>query len=1222
MTRTINRALVLLFSALALQLGAADAAAQGTGTDVTIKGSVTQIQNSTGKGEDENNLQELNIGNIKNNQGSTKVVIDSITQEQSGKGNQQQLNVGNADGSGSTNVTMGSIHQSQSGSKNKQGIHVGNSRGTGNTEVKTGNVTQIQIGTNNTQGILVGNTENKKTEVTVGNIYQHQHGYGATNTQIISVGVSKTNDTKVTVGDIQQTQAEISGGKCQEIIIGYDSSVQVGDVIQVGNDGYANGERHAGGKIHIGNSGNAGTCAYKKDDTVVIDYPVNDDGFRPTLGESFEENYREFYPEEQVAEEEEEEEHIPWYRFDKKIKKNIDKFLKKVSEAWQAFMDDMSVGNFFRAIGDTLSAGFELVRSNIDALTQSLSDAFSWLVDKLPLPDSVKGFLKGMFDGVINFLGSALKTIQSFVEGLVVGLWELITMVIDIIEYIYAAIYHAIFSLIDLFIDLDSLGIDLPIRDWAKKRFDDGNAAIKGMVDLVVMFAKDPGGTTRMIGAAIKQGVQGCMADRGVAECIAYGLGRIGAEILGSKGAGLVIGGVAKVGKIPAMLGKIGGAMEKVGSGIKSTKPIQTIIKAYNKSPSLQTIGGGIKKTAGVTGYVLNGDFFTFKGGFRFRSHKTYLEDMAKLSPNTSPGASTAARSAGDVDTPDTPGVASSAPKVNEPGGGSVAPGRAAANDNVINLDDYRRARGPPPKNTPPSGGAGKPPAEVVDFAAYKAARNAGNTAPHGTPGNAGREISTTARVGDNVGGAGRTDIPTTGRNASGTPEGSNVVRLDDHRGTRRTLDTEPNSAVQKITADGGPSADALNAQNRLVLDRAAGGGNGQGQGANRLTLASNNGQPMAHRPANLNGSGHTTGSAPSNVPGNGRASGSSGGQHSTNVSTTAQSSGASKPLTHSTPNGDVPQKPPTNVHTTSNVPKRDAIIVTPDGVAVTPATLRGQGTAVRYRDFARGDVDFRDLRSLSADDLVARIPGDWKWASSKDGRGITFSSPDGKMHVNILDASDGLGSWVVRVSDGKGNYFDNAGNRLSVRIGDFDNVTDIPLRGNPRFLLNDAMNKRVLDVLRTQDKKPAGPVLSGIYDPRTRQTFFGQNFRTTDKGRDEYKRWLAEDADPIIRNMEHEYAAKLERGEIKKTERHDNRLAGHSEIQALDQVIKARRAAGMPVDEKMMSELYLQNIYLPSAFRAYKAMPDAFNTDMLKPMRRCNNCEYLTDGINIAERL
>ena len=138
--------------------------------------------------------------------------------------------------------------------------------------------------------------------------------------------------------------------------------------------------------------------------------------------------------------------------------------------------------------------------------------------------------------------------------------------------------------------------------------------------------------------------------------------------------------------------------------------------------------------------------------------------------------------------------------------------------------------------------------------------------------------------------------------------------------------------------------------------------------------------------------------------------------------------------------------------------------------------------------------------------------------------------------------------------------------------------------------------------------KKEMRPCLSGIYDPLTGKTYFGQNFKNNATMRQEYQKWLDNDAEPIIKDLVKEYEFKIKSGEIKLSEVADNRLAAHSELRALDQVLKARRELGLSVDRSTISELFLHNIDL------YKKIDG--NGNFVTKIR-CEHCRYLTDGIN-----
>lgn len=155
---------------------------------------------------------------------------------------------------------------------------------------------------------------------------------------------------------------------------------------------------------------------------------------------------------------------------------------------------------------------------------------------------------------------------------------------------------------------------------------------------------------------------------------------------------------------------------------------------------------------------------------------------------------------------------------------------------------------------------------------------------------------------------------------------------------------------------------------------------------------------------------------------------------------------------------------------------------------------------------------------------------------------------------------------------------------------------------------LVEATSNRAREIFESGvSKKEMGPCLSGIYDPLTGETYFGQNFKNNATMRLEYQKWLDNDADQIIKDLVKEYEFKIKNGEIKLSEVADNRLAAHSELRALDQVLKARRKSGLPVDRSTISELFLHNIDL------YKL--DG-NGNLVTKIR-CEHCRYLTDGIN-----
>ena len=156
--------------------------------------------------------------------------------------------------------------------------------------------------------------------------------------------------------------------------------------------------------------------------------------------------------------------------------------------------------------------------------------------------------------------------------------------------------------------------------------------------------------------------------------------------------------------------------------------------------------------------------------------------------------------------------------------------------------------------------------------------------------------------------------------------------------------------------------------------------------------------------------------------------------------------------------------------------------------------------------------------------------------------------------------------------------------------------------------LMQDAANKKTLEILENQSKTAAGPCLSEVYDPLTEKISYGQNYKTSATGNKEYYQWLENEADPVIKNLVSNYETKIKSGEIILSEFADYRLAAHSEIVALDEALKNRRALGALVDESTLSELYLHNVDLTKAYK----------TGEIVPKIRCEHCRHLTEGINI----
>ncbi|WP_102272791.1 hypothetical protein [Cytobacillus massiliigabonensis] len=224
------------------------------------------------------------------------------------------------------------------------------------------------------------------------------------------------------------------------------------------------------------------------------------------------------------------------------------------------------------------------------------------------------------------------------------------------------------------------------------------------------------------------------------------------------------------------------------------------------------------------------------------------------------------------------------------------------------------------------------------------------------------------------------------------------------------------------------------------------------------------------------------------------------------------------------------------------------------------------------------------------------------KFESIKNSIAELFGAVDDGVHTFATEAGS---------EDEKANEINQSIDQVT---GDLKNLNgDDPNNKKPnrseieKALIEDTSN-RAREIFESGvSKKEMGPCLSGIHDPLTGKTYFGQNFKNNATMRQEYIKWLDNDADPIIKELVKEYESKIESGEIKLSEVADNRLAAHSEIRALDQVFKERRKAGLPVGRSTISELFLHNIDLYKSDR---------NGNLVTKIR-CEHCRYLTDGIN-----
>ncbi|MDE7324232.1 MAG: hypothetical protein K2N73_16270 [Lachnospiraceae bacterium] len=130
-----------------------------------------------------------------------------------------------------------------------------------------------------------------------------------------------------------------------------------------------------------------------------------------------------------------------------------------------------------------------------------------------------------------------------------------------------------------------------------------------------------------------------------------------------------------------------------------------------------------------------------------------------------------------------------------------------------------------------------------------------------------------------------------------------------------------------------------------------------------------------------------------------------------------------------------------------------------------------------------------------------------------------------------------------------------------------------------------DAANKRAQYLLETSTQTAVGPCLSTIYDPKLKRLYYGLNYKSKSVAAlAEYDTWHLKETHEIIRTRTAQYDKAIQDEIIKNLpSNYDRRLAAHSEVRALDQALKAREEAGMPVNESIIAELYLYNLYMPT---------------------------------------
>jgi RHS repeat-associated protein len=140
-------------------------------------------------------------------------------------------------------------------------------------------------------------------------------------------------------------------------------------------------------------------------------------------------------------------------------------------------------------------------------------------------------------------------------------------------------------------------------------------------------------------------------------------------------------------------------------------------------------------------------------------------------------------------------------------------------------------------------------------------------------------------------------------------------------------------------------------------------------------------------------------------------------------------------------------------------------------------------------------------------------------------------------------------------------------------------------IEGAPQLL--HAVERRAGNIIRNQSIRARGPVLSGARDPLTGEIFFGQNTG------------IPEDLHPLLRQRLNALNEATGGAGIGK-----GLPGGHSELNALDQALKAYEAAsGQTATEEVLGDFLMYNVRLRGAAQGAAIAP-------------CANCSDLTRGV------
>lgn len=157
------------------------------------------------------------------------------------------------------------------------------------------------------------------------------------------------------------------------------------------------------------------------------------------------------------------------------------------------------------------------------------------------------------------------------------------------------------------------------------------------------------------------------------------------------------------------------------------------------------------------------------------------------------------------------------------------------------------------------------------------------------------------------------------------------------------------------------------------------------------------------------------------------------------------------------------------------------------------------------------------------------------------------------------------------------------------------------------RQKFEDEQNTMVQKTKSSLGDNKRGPVLTSVIDPETGRVFHGINGGVLPSER--ILGSLPGDLAPVLSSRVDGYMKTVEAGTGGRRYCTDGTAIDgtpghHSEMWALDQALKARREAGLPVDERTLNDLFLSNKRLTGS-------------DAGKSIVRCPDCSAITRDVN-----